>query len=85
MQIELFCDCCACRFVAPPEASANDVTDRMFEHGPWYALGDGETFEDMIFSTLTEQGEIHCPECGEPVSVSEESLGRFAQSMLSQF
>jgi hypothetical protein len=84
MQIELYCDCCACRFVAPPEATANEVTDRMFEHGPWYALGDGETFEDMIFTTLTEEGNISCPECGDPVAVSEESLGRLAMSMLTQ-
>ena len=84
MQIELFCDGCACRFVAPPEATANEVTDRMFENGPWYALGDGETFEDMIFTTLTRDGNISCPECGDPVAVSEESLGRLAQSMLSQ-
>ena len=83
MQIELFCDGCACRFVAPPDASANEVADRMFEHGPWYALGDGETFEDMIFSSLTDEGNICCPECGDPVAISEESLGRVAMSMIS--
>ena len=84
MQIELYCDACACRFVAPPDASSNEVTDRMFEAGPWYALGDGETFEDMIFATLSEHGHIACPECGDPVAVSEESLGRVAMSLLSQ-
>ena len=84
MQIELYCDACCCRFVAPPEASANEVTDRMFEEGPWYALGDGETFEDMIFTSLIDQGHIFCPECGEPVAVSEESLGQLALSILSQ-
>ena len=84
MQIELFCDCCACRFVAPPEASSSEVIDRMSEEGPWYALGDGETFEDMIFSSLTAEGDIFCPHRGEPVAVSEESLGRMAMSMLSQ-
>ena len=84
MKIELYCKCCECRFVAPPDTSAEDVSDRMFEDGPWYALGDGETFEDMIFSTLTERGEIWCPECGEPVAVSEESLGEVAMSMLAE-
>ena len=84
MQIELYCDLCSCRFVAPPHASANDITDRMFEQGPWYALGDGETFEDMIFTTLTEEGRIACPECGDAVAVSEESLGHLAMSMLTQ-
>jgi hypothetical protein len=56
----------------------------MFETGPWYALGDGATFEDMIFATLTEDGHIACPECGDPVAVSEESLGRLAMSMLTR-
>ncbi len=84
MQIELFCDCCACRFVAPPEASSDEVTDRMFDSGPWYALGDGATFEDMIFTSLIDSGDIFCPECGDPVSVSEESLGRISMSMLSE-
>ena len=84
MQIELYCDCCACRFVAPPETAAEDVVDRMFDPGPWYALGDGATFEDMIFTTMTEYGHVFCPDCGEPVSVSEESLGRIATSMRSR-
>jgi hypothetical protein len=56
----------------------------MLDEGPWYALGDGETFEDMIFTTLARDGNIFCPECGEPVAVSEESLGRVAMSMLAQ-
>jgi hypothetical protein len=56
----------------------------MLEEGPWYGLGDGETFEDMIFNALTSEGEIPCPECDEAVSVSEESLGKLAQEMLSQ-
>ena len=84
MQIELYCECCSCRFAAPPEASADEVADRMFETGPRYTLGEGETFEDMIFATLTEDGHIACPECGDPVFVSEESLGRLAMAMLSR-
>ena len=85
MQIELSCASCDCRFVAPPETSSDAVIDRMFEDGPRYALGDGETFEDMIFTTLTQHGQICCPECGEPVSVSEESLGRMAMEVLAQY
>jgi len=84
MQIELCCPSCACRFAAPPDATGEEVFERMFDEGPWYALGDGATFEDMIFSTLTEHGQISCPECGDPVSVSEESLGQIALSMLSR-
>jgi hypothetical protein len=84
MQIELFCPCCSNRFAAPPEAPGDEIFDRMFEGGPVYALGDGETFEDMIFTTLTERGQITCPECGEPVNVSEESLGQMALSMIDR-
>ncbi len=85
MQIELCCPCCSCRFVAPPECTSDEVIDHMFENGPRYALGDGETFEDMIFSTLTEHGQITCPDCGEPVIVTEESLGQLAMEMLAQW
>src|ERR1700716_1937690 len=74
MQVELHCPHCLCSFAASPDAPATEVLDRMAEEGPWYALGDGETFEDMIFSTLFASGSIRCSECGESVSVNEESL-----------
>jgi len=38
----------------------------------------------MIFATLTQEGNIACPECDDPVAVSEESLGQIAISRLSQ-
>jgi hypothetical protein len=57
----------------------------MNAEGRWYPLGDGETFEDMIFSALTEQGAILCPRCGEAAAVSEESLGRVALNMLAEW
>jgi hypothetical protein len=85
MQVELYCTNCHCRFVAPPDTPADDVAQRMALEGPWYALGDGETFEDMIFNTLTTDGEIDCPECGEPVHVSEESLGQLAMEVLGSW
>jgi len=85
MQIELCCSTCSCCFASPPEATADDVLERMFQEGPAYALGDGETFEDMIFTTLTQHGRIACPQCGEPVSVSEESLGQLAMTMLESW
>ncbi len=85
MQIELSCPCCQCCFTAPPETTSEEVFLRMFDDGPRFSLGDGETFEDMIFATLTEQGQIHCPECGDPVSVSEESLGKLAMEVLAQW
>lgn len=83
--VELSCSECECRFSAPPESSAERIRERMFDDGPWYALGDGATFEDMIFASLTERGAICCPECGDPVSVSEESLGEMALEMLDGF
>src|SRR5262249_61813765 len=64
MQVELYGPHCSCRFAACPDTPAAQVLDRMTEDGPWYALGDGETFEDMIFTTLISEGAIRCPECG---------------------
>ena len=85
MQVELSCPNCCCVFAASPEAPAAEVLDRMAEEGPWYALGDGETFEDMIFSTMFSCGAIRCCECGESVSVTEESLGRLTMEVLGSW
>jgi hypothetical protein len=85
MQVELFCPHCCCRFVAEPETPAAEVLDRMDTDGPWYALGDGETFEDMIFSTILSCGDIRCGACGEAVHVSEESLGQLTMEMLESW
>jgi hypothetical protein len=85
MQVELYCPHCACRFAADPETPAAEILDRMLDEGPWYGLGEGETFEDMIFNALTSEGDIPCPCCDEPVSVSEESLGKLAMEMLSRW
>ena len=85
MQVELYCPHCERSFVAPPEASAREVLDRMAEQGPWYALGDGETYEDMIFSTLFACGNIRCADCGEPASVSEQSLGQLTMEVLGSW
>ncbi len=85
MHLELHCSRCLCRFSAPAGTPAEKVVDRMIEDGPWYALGDGETFEDMVYSALTARGAIGCPECAEPVDVSEESLGRFTRELLMQW
>jgi hypothetical protein len=85
MQIELYCTDCHCRFAAPPDTPAGEIAERMALEGPWYALGDGVTFEDMIFSALTSEGEITCPECGEAVHVSEESLGQLAMEVLGSW
>jgi hypothetical protein len=83
MQVELYCPHCSCRFVAAPDTPAAVVLDQMMAEGPWYSLGDGETFEDMIFATLLSTGAVRCPDCGDPVSVSEESLGRLTREVLA--
>ena len=85
MQVELYCTNCHCRFAAPPDTPAADVVDQMAEEGPWYALGDGETFEDMIFSTLFACGTIRCSACGESASVSEQSLSEMAMEVLGSW
>jgi hypothetical protein len=85
MQVELFCPHCACSFAAEPETPAAEILDRMAEDGPWYALGDGQTFEDMIFSTLFADGDIHCSECGGQVSVSEQTLGQLTLEVLGSW
>jgi hypothetical protein len=85
MQVELYCPHCGCSFAADPETPAAEVLDRMAEDGPWYALGDGETFEDMIFSTLFAAGAIRCAECGEAVQVTEQSLSQLALEVLGSW
>jgi hypothetical protein len=59
--------------------------DRMAEQGPWYALGDGQTYEDMIFSMLFSCGTIRCIECGKPASVTEQSLGQLSMEVLGSW
>jgi hypothetical protein len=39
----------------------------------------------MIFSTLLDSGAVRCPDCGDPVSVSEESLGRLTMEVLGSW
>jgi hypothetical protein len=72
MQIELRCPCCPCRFRAPSFAPAAEVLDRMTEEGPWFALAEGDTFQDMLEAALRARGRIRCPECGTAVAVGDE-------------
>jgi hypothetical protein len=85
MQVELYCSRCRCLVVGAPNDAADEIVDRMSKEAPALALAEGETFEDLIFAALTKRGQTRCPECGEPVSVSEESLGRMALEVLSQY
>ncbi len=81
MRVELQCSSCPCRL----GTWTTPVLERITEEGPWVALGDGETFEDRIAATLSTAYEERCPECGQPVAVSEESLGQLTQELLAQW
>lgn len=85
MHVELRCSRCPCRFDALSELLTGRALDQLHEEGPWYSLGDGETLEDHIYATLTPPGKDRCPECGEALSVPEESLGRLARSLLTHW
>src|SRR5579871_3785004 len=52
MRVELRCPGCGCHFPAAPESPMGEALARLAEQGPWSALGDGETLEDMIVAAL---------------------------------
>jgi hypothetical protein len=54
----------------------------MIEDGPWFALGNGDTFKDMIFTALITRGAIRCPECHENVIIHEEEC-RAAEELVA--
>ena|SRR5208283_2524834 len=81
MEIELRCLDCPCRFTAAPDLPFTAVLERMTDEGPWVALADGETFEDMVCNALLLRGAIRCPDCGAPVLIQEESLARQATGL----
>ncbi|MBY0525624.1 MAG: hypothetical protein K2R98_19620 [Gemmataceae bacterium] len=85
MQVELQCPECFHRFTSSLEATVGDVLDEINAEGPWYALGDGETFEDRIFTRLTEQSTFHCPCCHSVVPPSEQSLCEVSRELLAQW
>jgi hypothetical protein len=69
MEIELRCPVCRCRFGAPADTPSDCIVERMLDDGPWYALAEGETFEEMVWTALCDRGRILCPECRHEVSV----------------
>ncbi len=74
MEIHLCCPRCPCHFSSAPDASADEVLDRMNGDAPWFALAEGETFEDMVFAALGMRGRILCPDCRTEVLVGGDSL-----------
>jgi hypothetical protein len=79
MNIHLHCPHCACHFSAAADTPAAEVLDRMNDDAPWFALAEGDTFEDMVFAALASRGRILCPECRREILVGGESLGRWAE------
>lgn len=69
MEIELVCCDCHARFTAASQTPQEDIVQRMIDEGPWYALGAGDCFGDMIHTALLRRGRITCPECGALVRV----------------
>jgi hypothetical protein len=58
---------------------------RLAEEGPWYAIGDGETWEDRIYFCLSGQEQVRCPDCGAGVEVSEEHLSELSHELLAHW
>jgi hypothetical protein len=85
MQVELHCDRCGGCFLTTLDLAADAALTTLHEEGPWFALGDGETFEDRISVSLSGPGAPHCRDCGAPAVLSEESLGRLSSELLGQW
>jgi hypothetical protein len=85
MQLELHCPSCARSFALPSDSPAAEFLDWMAERGMWCPLGDGETIEDNVYGALATQDGLRCPECCNPLSVSQESLSRLARELLVQW
>ena len=83
MRIELVCPNCPFCFSARCGAPAAEIVDRMIDEGPWFALGNGTTFKDMIFTALITRGAIRCPECQEDVAIHEENGCMPAEELLA--
>jgi hypothetical protein len=83
--IELQCPSCARNFSVSSDSAMAEFFDRMAENGAWCPLGDGETIEDNVYNALATQDDLCCPECDIPVTISQESLSRFARELLVQW
>jgi hypothetical protein len=85
MKLDLYCEHCGHSFTIPADSPAAQVLEQMADLGPWTALGDGETLEDMLCATLVGRECHRCPQCGEAVPVTEESLSQCAHELLLQW
>ena len=85
--MRLWFQCAQCRteIAAPRTSSVMRILEKVLFAGPWTALGDGETFEDQIYNELAGNEGARCPQCGRPMKLTEESLGRCSLEMLLQW
>jgi hypothetical protein len=85
MQLELYCPCCDRLFTPAPKPGMVEIFRGLEEHGPWSALGDGETFEDLVYNTLTSAPETACPDCGGVATMGEGTLGKLSHALLASW
>ncbi len=83
MQLELYCPSCRCLFAPGPITSVAKALRSLEEAGPWSALGDGETVEDLLYNALSSVEETDCPDCGTSATVHEGTLGDLTHSLLA--
>jgi hypothetical protein len=83
MQLELYCPSCRCQFMAGPRSAVAAVLKGLEEAGPWSALGDGETVEDLFHNALASVEETDCPDCGSAATLNEGTLGELTHSLLA--
>lgn len=78
MRTEMCCNC-SNQTDTPPGDFTDDLLEKLNREGPWDGLGDGQTFEDILYQRLAE-----CPACGRAVAIKEEELCRMSMAMLTQ-
>jgi hypothetical protein len=79
---QLHCPSCVRSFSVCADSTLSELLDQMAENGVWCPLGDGETIEDNVYNALAAQDQLYCPECSQPVTISQESLSRIARDLL---
>jgi hypothetical protein len=85
MQVELHCDRCGQHFTSSLSDAADQALTEIHAEGPWFALGDGETFEDRISARFSGAAAVPCRCCGAPTTLSEEGLGRLSRELLANW
>jgi hypothetical protein len=85
MQLEFYCPCCDRCFTPAPKPGVVGIFRGLEEQGPWSALGDGETLEDLLYNMLTSSPETACPDCGGVGTVEEGTLGELSHSLLASW